>query len=535
MRLIKSLSTWLLCIVVAFSVFGCLPSELRKQAKGLATKLDNAKKVVGNNLKIYDSIADGRDFDKFKTYAERENWREEILGAQNDLADVERILDTEVKGILERNEKSGAPKLTLQIRRIRMRIGVSQRRSREPFTRIDELKRVMKDAPGIAKTAEREMVEISKIYSSLVDSFIPTISKDPRAQDRAADIDKKFAPLKKLHDDAVTALALVQLNLRSHNDGETADYAYLGDSAKRITGNLTRLKVDDGKFRKKINELINSYTKILKDMRRDYFVQIKREAWADGSDWYSPHFYTYIRQVSMQDYNHLSKLPAEFELASYGSWRGFKSKVDSAVMSRLNINPKENLSGWDDAAVYWIEDVYTKDYHKYTFVRNGVETASKNWEVVDEEDFDDYADSLGMEIMSKPYGKFEEEANDVQAPPGMNYVGNEHYGRWQKDPQSGDNFWEFYGKYAFFSNMMGGNRYYYNDWDNWNRNYRRKGPYYGGSGSGTAVYGTYGSHVRSSTRYANSSFAKSGGLKTAPASVRGAGRSSRGRGGRGGK
>ena len=71
----------------------------------------------------------------------------------------------------------------------------------------------------------------------------------------------------------------------------------------------------------------------------------------------------------------------------------------------------------------------------------------------------------------------------------MAYVGNEQYGRWQRD-SSGSRFWAFYGQYAFLNAMLGGNRYYYNDWNDWRRNYRGRTPYYGRNPDGSARYGT---------------------------------------------
>ncbi|HED34242.1 MAG TPA: hypothetical protein ENJ08_08535 [Gammaproteobacteria bacterium] len=42
-------------------------------------------------------------------------------------------------------------------------------------------------------------------------------------------------------------------------------------------------------------------------------------------------------------------------------------------------------------------------------------------------------------------------------------VGNPSYGSWQRG-SDGRSFWEWYGMYSMFSNVMGGNRYYYDSW-----------------------------------------------------------------------
>ncbi len=51
---------------------------------------------------------------------------------------------------------------------------------------------------------------------------------------------------------------------------------------------------------------------------------------------------------------------------------------------------------------------------------------------------------------------------------GEQLVGNPSYGSWQGS--GGTSFWEWYGMYAMFSNLMGGGRIGYNDW-NQNRPY----------------------------------------------------------------
>jgi hypothetical protein len=96
---------------------------------------------------------------------------------------------------------------------------------------------------------------------------------------------------------------------------------------------------------------------------------------------------------------------------------------------------------------------------------------------------------MGMELASKKDGKL----TKTVAPPGYtNYVGNEKYGHWvQRD---GGSFWEFYGKYAFFSSMfrmtMFPIRYSY--WNDYHRNYYGYGRgYYGPSyNNGRRMYGT---------------------------------------------
>jgi len=142
---------------------------------------------------------------------------------------------------------------------------------------------------------------------------------------------------------------------------------------------------------------------------------------------------------------------------------------------------------------------FTDYYHKYKIIygeKVGAEDSltyhnlTTDWIKVEKKDFQKYYDNLGMVIASKSAdGKI----NTTAYPPGYNYVGNPRYGQWRQDA-SGNSFWEFYGKYAFFSSMfnMFNRPVYRNDWNDY-RSYRGSGrPYYG---RGNA-YGTRGSYTK---------------------------------------
>jgi hypothetical protein len=158
-------------------------------------------------------------------------------------------------------------------------------------------------------------------------------------------------------------------------------------------------------------------------------------------------------------------------------------------------------------------------------------TTETDWIQVDESVYNADLDFLGMAILAKPYGVFEKDRIVQPSPPGMAYVGNPKYGEWKKD-DTGNRFWSWYGKYAFFSSLFFSrpHPYYYNSWNNWRHNYRNSRPYYGKDRNGARRFGTFGTFVRRSPRFQNSAFAKSGGFRTQPPSVRGAGPGLRGGG-----
>ncbi|MFQ5822599.1 MAG: hypothetical protein ACE5JB_00925 [bacterium] len=119
-----------------------------------------------------------------------------------------------------------------------------------------------------------------------------------------------------------------------------------------------------------------------------------------------------------------------------------------------------------------------------------------DWDKVNKREYEKYRNYLGMVLASKSR---DSEVTNAQYPPGYQYVGDPRYGNWRRD-ERGNSFWEFYGKYAFFSHMFGmfGRPIYRSDWNTY-RDYRSRGtPYYGPN----REYGTNGSY----TKHTNKSF-----------------------------
>ena len=124
-------------------------------------------------------------------------------------------------------------------------------------------------------------------------------------------------------------------------------------------------------------------------------------------------------------------------------------------------------------------------FHKYRII-NQAETGTTDWLEVPKNYYKANETFLGMTLFAKKNGQ----AITSIAPPGYQHVGDPEYGRWQNDARGGS-FWEFYGKYAFFSSLLGGfHRPIYRDDFNAYRQYRnRQTPYFGKNNQ----YGTNGS------------------------------------------
>jgi hypothetical protein len=178
----------------------------------------------------------------------------------------------------------------------------------------------------------------------------------------------------------------------------------------------------------------------------------------------------------------------------------------SSPLDRL----KDELSSYPEYSII-LQDMredgnfFTEYYHKYKIIRAEEIPRSDSldyreeetrWYRVKDNEFKKYANLLGMVLVSK--GK-EGNVSENQRPPGYEYVGDTRYGQWRTD-SSGNTFWEWYGKYAFFSSMFGmfSGPVYRRDWDTY-RDYDSSGrTYYGRNNQ----YGTNGT----ATKRSNSTF-----------------------------
>ena len=76
-------------------------------------------------------------------------------------------------------------------------------------------------------------------------------------------------------------------------------------------------------------------------------------------------------------------------------------------------------------------------------------------------------------------------------------MGNSRYGQWRQDSRGGS-FWEFYGKYAFFSHVFGGltRPVYRSGYDDYRRYQSGGRPYYGRNNQ----YGTRGKYTQQTNK-----------------------------------
>ncbi|MCI5108432.1 MAG: hypothetical protein MRY49_01130 [Candidatus Pacebacteria bacterium] len=525
--------TLVLCL---FALVGCggYSKEEKKSVEVAKKELDDAKAYVQTQKAKYERTKAHEDFAVFVRYAEDENWDKFFQDASSEVIHAQGVYGKEILPVLERNDNKEWNQLNSNLTRIRTSSRNARDLAKKAFQRLDFLREVKKNAPEMIKKAEGEFQQVVTIVE---DASVVTEKAKTDHVDSAKEIGSRFAILTKWQDEAGKALATSQVEIKR----EFPDYSAIGDSTVLVSSHLEAVKGHVPKYKEQIAHLYESYSKILEDMKVEYCVQVGRTSWDNSSDFNTENDYTYpAKQVSEEVYTYFAGLSDSTVLATGSS--SPRVKINSKMWNALGISPRAYWPSSHDDAEWWISNVSEKYYHRYSIVSAG-EQKTTDWVAVSEDVYGKHWEDLGMAILTKPFGVFEDDVIEEASPPGMALVGNSKYGEWKQDSGGGGSFWEFYGKYQFYSMLLGGNRYYHSEWDTWNRDYRGRGAYYGVGSNGYTRYGTYSDRVASSPRYSKSTFASQGGFKSAASdvksgnfnasrtsTVRGAGASARGGG-----
>jgi len=527
-----------------------MSSEVLEPAKGIPEKIQAAKKTVNDKKAKFEATAKTGGFSFFAPYAKREKWSNSFGDALTQLNHVEQLYNKEMKPLLDKNKSDSENRVRTLTGKYLRNVGKASMIADNPVKRMAFLREAKEKAPEWIATADENQSVMDNMIVKLNKGVAQGIKDYPEKKEG---IKSRYAPVVLIATSSSVALADAHKQFSLVNAGKFVDYAIIGDNTKLIGENLKKLTEADKNFRSTLKELYQSYVKILTDQQTKYHVQVGRTSWNNSSDGNTEKNYVYpkLREVDEATYNYFDGL-GEKVLYAHPISKFFGSVSGGSGIgkqwNKLGISIKE---GWPSNshghAEFWVSDVIEKYYHKYIILK-GDQKEETDWVEVSEADFDEYYDELGQEIVSKPYGVFEDEKLESSAPAGMSLVGNPAYGQWQKD-NSGNSFWVFYGKYALFRDLFFGpswGGYGYSDWDRYNRGYRGKGNYYGKDPL-KPKYGTAGSWTNTSPRMKNNHFAKRRGFKNAradftksrqaaaattpgKANVRGAGKATRNKG-----
>lgn len=499
-------------VIAAFMFIGCGISDSAKEAvKAIEANSASYKNNLADEVK---SFGESEVAKKYKTFSDREGLEKSFTEAQNLIVLLDKELVT-MKDIVAKDDSDKQEVLESLIKTSN-NYGFKIREAiKKPMLRLSEIDMIIK---GSAKMVSDAEVQLTKTNSLITESLLLISKAKEKHISKKDDLNKKEEMLKDFS--AKSEIELEGMKKQS-NLKENMDPLVFDAHQVSLVGMLSKANATVTEYNNKLKQLDVSYTKILTDMRVETYVTVGRVSWDENSDWDTEHEYSYSPVLFPEEkIEDLSSLPDT--IATLGGWGGLSVKINSSTWAALRVNPKQEISSGDTDAEFYIDDIDEKFFHKYTVIINDKKT--EQWEEVSEETFDKNADNLGMAILTKAYGKYEDEKNTIATPPGLDFVGNPAYGEWKQD-SSGNSFFHYYGMYSLF-NDLSGNRYsrdYYNDYD---RNYRGSRPYYSGG------YGTNSEETRK--KYSSSSMYKTTSSGKTFSSIRNAGSHSRARGSGGG-
>ena len=483
-----------------------LPQRTREQAERTAAAVDRENADIARKEAEYRAFVASSDYARYRLYAERERWAAQFEYARAKTAAAKTTYERYVAPLLQRNDPRDDYAVDTQTSRVarltneaRAFADVPQRRRQYVDQVAASYKRLLQESSGNADAAKAAVGPL----------FVERDKARAAFPERDGDIDKRIQPVQKLADEATRASQKVAFEAANASAGRPADFVVLGDNAQLLARNAGTIREDARNVDGQLKSLSTSYSRALADMKAVYYLTVTRWAWNDDADYPSVHTYTYPRkEITGEQFDYFNSLPESLPYVARlkSSWFGGTTiephpSVSRAQWSALGISPQEQWAYRDDTAEYGF--MLSADYfHKYLVTENG-ETHETDWQKVDETMFENHVDDLGMDIVSKPFGTFDDQKITNPTPAGLAFVGNPMYGRWQNDDR-GTSFWAWYGAYRLFGDLLGagGQPYSYrrDEWENWSTKYRGQ-PYYGEDKDKRERYGTGGYVVGSSNRW----------------------------------
>lgn len=528
---------------------GCsgLPDLLMHEFKLMSKRLMDNDSLIKTKKEAFDKLSSHSEWNFFSPYLESEKWVDKFNVAKDELSKAKKLYDTQIEPMADRNEPEETKAFTNLIEQFNKHMTTSSEAANYADKRIDFLVTTRNTADEKYKKASQQYGNNLSLQRQFTSKANIATKKYPNKKD---DLAKRISGLDTIVKESSDSYGMLKTE---YHKNTSTNYARFGDAAVALNKTTTKVAKYEGEQSGKVDELNRSYVKVLADQRVDYYVVIGRATWCEGEFCGSGSESRFPdAKVDAKIFEYFDTLTLS-SIAKYRqSWGGndqFTLKIPQDKWNALRLNYKSGKSSGHDYGEYWVESTYSKTYHKYIEVVNDKMT-EKAWQPVSEDYFWSRYENLGMSILTKPYGYYEEDSLKDAQPAGMATMakpvmhngaatGSNQYGEWRQS--NGNSFWYYYGAYRLFGALAGPRRYSYNDWNSYSG--RRSGyGYYGRNNE----YGTYGSSTYSSSRYRNSSFATrnpgevrnaaSGKSRTSRSnpSVRGAGSSSRSRGPSGG-
>ena len=493
-------------LAACLSVACGLPARTREDAQRTSAAIDAENGDIARKEAAYRAFAASSAYTTYRVYAEREKWVGQFDYARAKTAAAKTTYDRYVAPLLQRNDSRDDYEVEIQISRINRLINEGRAYADIPQRRRQYVDEVARAYTRLLRESHDNVDAAKAALASVVAERDKARGAFPARQ---ADIEKRVQPVEKLADEATRASQKVSYEAANASAGRAADFVVLGDNAQLVARNASAIREDARTADGQLKSLSTSYSRALADMKAVYYITVMRWAWDDDADSPPTHTYSYPRQeLTGEAFDYFNSLPQSLPYIARlkSGWFGrsdVETRVEPARWAALGISPKDQWISQDDTAEYGF--TLSADYfHKYLVTQNG-ETTETDWQKVDETMFENHVDDLGMDIVTKPFGAFEDEKITNPTPAGLAFVGNPQYGRWQTDDR-GTSFWAWYGAYRLFGDLLGarGQPYSYrrDEWETWSTRYRGQ-PYYGEDKDKRERYGTGGYVVGSSNRWAS--------------------------------
>jgi hypothetical protein len=487
---------------------GCgLSRNIRAEAERTSALIDAENSDIARKEAAYRTLVASSAYAAYRVYAEREAWMGQFDHARVKTVAARTTYQRYVEPLLQRNDRQDEAAIVTQVSRMARLIGEARAYADLPQRRRGLIDEVIRSYARLSQESADNENAVKTAVASVLTAGEKARNAFPA---RAADIDRRIEPIQRLAGATAGASQKVSFETANAKAGRAADFVVLGDNAQLVSRNASKILEDTRAAGVQFLSLSSSYSRALADMKAVYFITVQRWAWNESQDSPPVHTYTYTRQeLSGDAFDYFNALPeslpyvARLSTGWSGSELGAHAKVDSARWEGLGIAPKEAWVGRDDTAEYGFS--LSADYfHKYLVTKDG-QAQETDWQKVDETMFENHVDDLGMDIVAKPFGAFEDEKIANPTPAGLAFVGNPQYGRWETDNR-GASFWTWYLQYRLFSALLGagGQPYSYrrDEWETWSTRYRGQ-PYYGEDKDKRERYGTNGYVVGSSNRWAS--------------------------------
>lgn len=522
------------------------PADLQTRSDAAHQRFETTKETIAANKKEFNSLLKDERYVFIAEYTDEQQHKDRFKQASSKLKEAETVYTEKVDPLLGMSyEESKRSALETSLAEVETLLAEADALAADPKAWLDRVAQTREQTSTLVGNA-RDVSNAIVADLALLENDAAASSQSFPAQ--ATTIATKVAPLTTTRDSALATLSAVDTEVAKPKP----NFAVVATGLMDIEGLNTSYDEASKKLRSDLGDLTVAETHTVLDFRVDSFLDVSRTSWDENSDAFTDHDYEYDLGLTDQEAASYFADKIGQVVATDAYWGGFglASGIDQKMWDKLKIDPAENWPGGHNTAEYYIDGIEDNYCQKVKVLRDGEPDSSGRpdpaanycsqydtpsdlakgiyWEEVDEFN----AEAIGMDIYSKAYGDFTEQATTSATPPGMAYVGDPSTGEWRED-SNGNSFWYYYGVYSFYSNLIGGPYpyHYRSEYDTWNRSYRYDNKPYYATTNGTARYGANSPQV--GTRFPNSAFVKSG-LDTA--TVRNAGPAARTDGpGNGGK